>query len=283
MSETKRVNKAISETGYCSRREADKFIEAGQVTVNGQKAVSGQQVGSADVVKVKGKRLSMKPPAVYMAFHKPPGITSTTDSKDPDNIVDFIGYKQRIFPIGRLDKPSEGLIFMTNDGDIVNKILRAGNNHEKEYVVTVNKPITDEFLKKMGKGVKILGTKTKPCKVTKVSKSVFRIILVQGLNRQIRRMAEVCGYEVKRLVRVRIMTVDIKGIAPGKWRYLTDKEISHINRLVESSVKTEEASTEKRASKPKKYIKPSLKKYMEANSRRKPTRTGKPGKKKGRR
>lgn len=252
MAESKRVNKAISETGFCSRREADKLIEAGQVTVNGQKAISGQQVGPDDHIKVKGKALKTKPQAVYMAFHKPVGVTSTTDLKDPDNIIDYIGYKERIFPIGRLDKPSEGLIFMTNDGDIVNKILRAGNNHEKEYVVTVNKPITDAFIKKMSGGVRILGTKTKPCQVKQISKYVFKIILVQGLNRQIRRMAEACGYEVKRLVRVRIMTIELKGIEPGKWRYLTKREIEEINRMVQSSVKTEEASKEKRPLKPKK-------------------------------
>lgn len=272
MSETIRINKAISETGFCSRREADKLIESGQVTVNGQKAVSGLQVGADDLIKVKGKDLRMKPKAVYMAFHKPVGVTSTTDLKDPDNIVDYIGYKERIFPIGRLDKPSEGLIFMTNDGDIVNKILRAGNNHEKEYVVTVNKPITESFIKKMGSGVKILGTKTKACQVTQVSKYIFRIVLVQGLNRQIRRMAEVCGYEVKRLIRVRIMTIELKGIAPGKWRYLTDQEVAGIHRLVESSVKTEEASKDVRTSKAKKYIKPSHKKTIESKNRKKPSK-----------
>jgi len=244
MSETTRINKAISETGYCSRREADKLVAAGQVLINGDKAVSGSQVGPEDVIKVNGKALKTKPPTVYMAFHKPPGITSTTDSKDADNIIDYIRYKKRIFPIGRLDKASEGLIFMTNDGDIVNKILRAGNNHEKEYVVTVNQPITDAFIKKMSSGVRILGTITKPCEVTRVSKYVFRIILVQGLNRQIRRMSEVCGYEVKKLVRVRIMNVPLRGISPGKWRYLTDKEIKSINAMIKDSSKTEDASVE---------------------------------------
>lgn len=242
MSELKRINKAISETGYCSRREADKLIEQGQVVVNDKKAVSGEQVGPDDVIKVKGKILKSKPPTVYMAFHKPPGITSTTDLRDPDNIIDYIGYNERIFPIGRLDKPSEGLIFMTNDGDIVNKILRAGNNHEKEYVVTVDQPITEAFIKKMSRGVRILGTVTKPCQVIQLKKYVFKITLVQGLNRQIRRMSEVCGYEVKKLVRVRIMNVTLKGIESGKWRYLTKKEINVINEMVKVSSKTEEAS-----------------------------------------
>lgn len=252
MSDTTRINKAISETGYCSRREADKLVASGQVMINGVKAISGSQVGADDVIKVNGKALMTKPPTVYMAFHKPPGITSTTDTKDPDNIIDYIKYKERIFPIGRLDKASEGLIFMTNDGDIVNKILRAGNNHEKEYVVTVDHAITEHFIKKMSSGVRILGRVTKPCEVTRVSKYVFRIILVQGLNRQIRRMSEVCGYEVKKLIRVRIMNVPLRGINPGKWRYLTDKEISSINEMIKDSSKTEEASSEsKKAGKSK--------------------------------
>lgn len=285
MSETKRINKAISETGYCSRREADKLIEAGQVTVNGLKVTSGEQVTAEDLIKVKGKLLKSKPKTIYMAFHKPPGVTSTTDLRDPDNIIDYIGYKERIFPVGRLDKPSEGLIFMTNDGDIVNKILRAGNNHEKEYVVTVNKPINEAFIKKMSRGVRILGTVTKPCQVSQVSKYVFRIILIQGLNRQIRRMAEVCGYEVKKLVRVRIMNVPLKGIEAGKWRYLTAKEIQLINQMIQSSSKTEEASVTKAKTKDayskgpnKGHKKPYKATGGNRLNQRKPSRKGRPRK-----
>lgn len=237
-----RINKFISETGFCSRREADKLIEAGRVTINGIKPEMGTKVSSEDKIEIDGKPLKLKEASVYLAFNKPIGITCTTDLKDKDNIIDFISHPKRIFPIGRLDKPSEGLIFLTNDGDIVNKILRAGNNHEKEYVVTVDKPINPEFIKKMGNGVAILETVTQKCFIEQQDKNRFRIILTQGLNRQIRRMCEVLGYTVIKLKRVRIMNITINGIATGKWRYLTTDEINTINNLVYTSLKTEEAS-----------------------------------------
>lgn len=237
MSDLKRINKYISETGYCSRREADKLVASGVVTVNGMVAEMGTKVGLEDLVLVNGKPLKKTVNNVYIAFNKPVGVTCVTDPKDPTNIIDFINHKERIFPIGRLDKASEGLIFLTNDGDIVNKILRAENNHEKEYIVTVNKAIKDDFPKLMSKGVKILGTITKPCKVEKIGKRIFRITLTQGLNRQIRRMCAVFGYDVVKLKRVRIMNVELKGIETGKWRYLTDKEMSKINQLISKSKK----------------------------------------------
>ena len=242
MSEQKRLNKYISDSGICSRREADRLIEGGYVTVNGKKAEVGVKVSLTDKVSVKNKLIKIKKRRVYMAFNKPVGVTSTTDKKDKDNIIDFIGYGERIFHIGRLDKMSEGLIFLTNDGDIVNKILRAGNNHEKEYIVTVDKPITTDFIKKMGGGIKILDTVTQNCEVEKLSKYKFRITLTQGLNRQIRRMCETLGYTVTKLKRIRIMNVELKGIEIGQWRYLTDNEIKIINKMVASSSKTEEAS-----------------------------------------
>lgn len=238
----KRLNKFISETGYCSRREADKLIEQGRVTVNGQLPELGTKVTSEDVIHVDGTSITKKVKPVYLAFNKPVGITCTTEQKVKGNIVDYINYKKRIFPIGRLDKPSQGLIFLTNDGDIVNKILRAGNNHEKEYVVTVDKPITQKFLDKMANGVPILDTVTRKCEVTQESKFVFRIILTQGLNRQIRRMCEVLGYHVTKLKRTRIMNVTLRGLPVGEWRYLTAKEVAEIQELVASSSKTEEAS-----------------------------------------
>ena len=237
-----RINKFISETGFCSRREADKLIEAGRVTINGLKPEMGTKVNSGDTVEIDGKPLKSKEAPVYIVFNKPVGITCTTDLKDKDNIIDFINHPKRIFPIGRLDKPSEGLIFLTNDGDIVNKILRAGNNHEKEYLVTVDKSITPEFIRKMGNGVEILETITQKCFIEQLDKNRFRIILTQGLNRQIRRMCEVLGYAVVKLKRVRIMNINLDGIALGKWRYFTSDEISTINNLVSDSLKTEEAS-----------------------------------------
>lgn len=237
-----RLNKYISESGFCSRREADKFIEAGKVLVNGVKAPVGTKVSPYDKVTVNGKTINPKEKRVYIAFNKPVGITCTTETHVKGNIVDYIGYKERIFPIGRLDKPSQGLIFLTNDGDIVNKILRAGNNHEKEYLVTVDKPITPDFVAKMSNGVPILDTITKKCYVKKESSNIFRIVLTQGLNRQIRRMCDYLGYNVTKLERIRIMNITLKGIPMGKWRYLTPEEISTINNLVRDSVKTEEAS-----------------------------------------
>ncbi len=232
------LNKYISETGFCSRREADKLIESGRVSINGKEAKKGNRVLENDVVKVDGQALKSKSAPVYLALNKPRGITCTTDLKDKTNIIDFIGFKQRIFPIGRLDKPSEGLIFLTNDGDIVNKILRAGNGHEKEYVVTVDKPVTSEFIKKMSGGIPILGTVTKKCFVKKEGEKQFRIILTQGLNRQIRRMCAMLDYKVTSLVRVRIMNITLSGLAKGKWRFFSPKEISEINSMIMHSTKT---------------------------------------------
>ncbi|WP_425445904.1 23S rRNA pseudouridine(2604) synthase RluF [Dethiothermospora halolimnae] len=237
-----RLNKYIRQTGLCSRREADTLIEQGRVTVNGVKPEVGTKVTDGDEVKVDGKPIKSKEKPVYIALNKPIGITCTTEHKVKGNIVDFVNYPKRIFPIGRLDKPSEGLIFLTNDGDIVNKILRAGNNHEKEYIVTVDKTITQEFIEKMGSGVPILDTVTKKCEVKKEGKRTFRIILTQGLNRQIRRMCQYLGYNVTKLKRVRIMNVRLGNLPIGKWRYLTDHELKTINELIADSVKTEEAS-----------------------------------------
>ena len=241
--EDKSLNKYISETGVCSRREADKLIEEGRVTINGQVARKGNRVLESDVVKIDNKSLVEKPEIVYLALNKPQGITCTTDLKDRSNIIDFLGYPGRIFPIGRLDKPSDGLIFLTNDGDIVNKILRAGNNHEKEYIVTVDKAIDDRFIKKMASGVKILDTITQPCQIRQEGKFEFRIILIQGLNRQIRRMCETLGYQVRTLTRVRIMNITLKNLPVGKCRYFTAAEVKTINEMIANSSKTEEASS----------------------------------------
>jgi 23S rRNA pseudouridine2604 synthase len=241
-SATIRINKFISEKGICSRREADKLIQEKRVTINGILAETGSKVTEDDEVKLDGKLLSRNEKRIYIALNKPTGITCTTEKKIRGNIVDFINHPKRIFPIGRLDKESEGLIFLTNDGDIVNKILRAGNNHEKEYIVTVDKVISYEFLSCMSSGVKILDTITKPCKVKKESSHVFRIILTQGLNRQIRRMCEALGYTVLKLKRVRIMNVTLDNLSIGDWRYLTDAELATINKLTSNSIKTEEAS-----------------------------------------
>ncbi|MBQ4916233.1 23S rRNA pseudouridine(2604) synthase RluF [Maribacter sp. MMG018] len=239
MKET-RINKYLSEAGYCSRRAADKLIEQGRVTINGKVPEMGTKIVEGDLVQVDGETISEpKEKPVYIAFNKPVGIVCTTDTGvEKDNIIDFINYPKRIFPIGRLDKPSEGLIFLTNDGDIVNKILRARNNHEKEYLVTVDKPITPTFLKKMRAGVPILDTVTRKCEVVQVSKYQFRIILTQGLNRQIRRMCEYLDYRVKKLKRIRIMNVHLD-IPVGKWRDLTPQELKEINRLVSNSTKTD--------------------------------------------
>lgn len=239
----KRLNKYISETGFCSRRMADQLIEEQRVTINGQIPALGTRVKPTDVVCVDGQLIR---PAteqwVYIAFNKPRGITCTTELDVKDNIIQYINHPQRIFPIGRLDKPSEGLIFLTNDGDIVNKILRAGNQHEKEYFVTVDKPVTADFIQKMRKGVPILDTVTQPCYAEQVDKFEFKIILTQGLNRQIRRMCQFLGYEVKKLKRTRIMHVTLKGLATGQWRNLTEQELALIHEKVKTSSKTEEAS-----------------------------------------
>lgn len=238
-----RLNKFISETGICSRREADRLIEQGRVTVNGELAGMGIKVSAEDEVRVNNKPLRAKPAPVYLVYNKPIGITCTTDPEIPENIVDAIGYKKsRIFPIGRLDKPSSGLILLTNDGDIVNKILRAGNAHEKEYVVSMDKPITDDFVKRMGAGVPILDTVTKPCKVRKIGHKTINIILTQGLNRQIRRMAEYLGFSVTSLRRDRIMNIELGNLKPGQWRYVTPQELKLINAMIGHSSNTEEAS-----------------------------------------
>ena len=240
--DTKRLNKAISETGFCSRREADKLIEAGKVKVNGKIADLGLKVNDADLILVNGKSITKKKQFVYLAFNKPVGIISTTDTSIKNNIIDFMKYPERIFPVGRLDKPSEGLIFMTSDGDIVNKILRAKNNHEKEYLVTVNKKINREFIKKMSNGIPILGTVTQKCRVKKINDYSFNIILTQGLNRQIRRMCEYLGYEVIKLKRIRIMNIKLENLKPGEYRHFTKKELNEVQGLVEDSSKTKEAS-----------------------------------------
>ena len=237
-----RINKFLSESGFCSRREADRLIEQGRVTINGSVPEMGTKIGPDDEVRVNGKLIQeKKDEKIYLAFNKPVGIECTTNLDVRDNIVDYINYPERIFPIGRLDKASEGLIFMTNDGDIVNKILRARNNHEKEYIVTVNKPITDRFIQRMANGIPILETITKKCKVEQVSKYVFRIVLTQGLNRQIRRMCEYLDYEVTALKRTRIINISLD-VQEGKYRNLTDAEVAELNKLIEPSSKTEEAS-----------------------------------------
>lgn len=240
-----RINKFLSESGYCSRREADKLLEEGRITINGIVPELGTKVSLDDEVRVDGKLIREKRQKhVYLAFNKPIGIECTTNQNVRDNIVDYINYPTRIFPIGRLDKASEGLIFMTDDGDIVNKILRARNNHEKEYIVTVDKPITDKFIQKMSNGIPILDTISKKCKVEQISKFVFRIILTQGLNRQIRRMCEYLDYEVVALKRTRIINISLD-IHVGRYRELTSDEIEQLNKLIEPSSKTEEASLPK--------------------------------------
>ncbi|WP_338377847.1 23S rRNA pseudouridine(2604) synthase RluF [uncultured Flavobacterium sp.] len=240
-----RINKFLSESGYCSRREADKLIDQGRVTINGIVPEMGTKITSKDEVRVDGVLINENTEKrIYLAFHKPVGIECTTNQNVRDNIVDYINYPERIFPIGRLDKASEGLIFMTNDGDIVNKILRARNNHEKEYIVTVNKTITERFIQRMANGIPILDTLTKKCKVEQISKTVFRIILTQGLNRQIRRMCEYLDYEVVALKRTRIINISLD-IPVGKYRDLTEAEITQLNQLIEPSSKTEEASLPK--------------------------------------
>ena len=240
--ETKRLNKAISETGYCSRREADRLIDTGKVKVNGRVAGLGVQVTEADKIEVDGKLITKEVENIYLAFNKPVGIICTTDTSIRDNIIDYIKFPERIFPIGRLDKPSEGLIFLTNDGDIVNKVLRSGNNHEKEYIVSVNRKITQTFVRQMANGVPVLDTVTKPCYVERVGDFTFRIVLTQGLNRQIRRMCSYFGYEVSSLKRVRIMNITLGNLKVGEYRHFTAQETEQINRLVANSGKTMDAS-----------------------------------------
>lgn len=235
----KRINKYLSEVGYCSRRAADKLIDQGRVTINGKVPEMGTKITTSDEVRVDGNLISdSNEDFVYIAFNKPVGIVCTTDTRvEKNNIIDYINYPKRIFPIGRLDKPSEGLIFLTNDGDIVNKILRARNHHEKEYVVTVDRPVTDDFIHQMSNGIPILDTVTRKCKVEQLSKYEFKIILTQGLNRQIRRMTEYLGYNVTKLKRTRIMNINLD-IPIGEYRDFTEEELMTLNKLVDSSSKT---------------------------------------------
>lgn len=241
-----RLNKYIADSGYCSRREADAFIEQGRVMVNGRAAVIGYMVQPTDYVKVDGQLIKGRiqdRTLIYIALNKPVGITSTTDQSDRTNIIDFVNHRERIFPIGRLDKQSQGLILLTNDGDIVNKILRAGNAHQKEYVVTVNKSITDEFIKRMSSGMRLEdGTRILACKVVREADNRFRIFLIQGVNRQIRRMCTMLGYEVEKLERVRIMNITLKGLPIGDWRELTQEEVQIIMESIKDSDNREEAS-----------------------------------------
>lgn len=240
-----RINKFLSEVGYCSRREADKLLEQGRITINGKIPELGTKVLPTDEVRVNGQLVTEKEePKIYLAVNKPVGIECTTNQSVRGNIVDFVNYPERIFPVGRLDKDSEGLIIMTNDGDIVNKILRARNNHEKEYIVTVNKTITDRFIQRMGAGVPILDTVTKECRIEKISSTTFRIFLTQGLNRQIRRMCEYFDYEVVALKRIRIMNISLD-VPVGKYRDITKAEMDELNRLIGESTKTEEGSLPK--------------------------------------
>ena len=225
-----RLNKFLSDAGYCSRREADRLVEQGVVKVNGKTAVMGQKVTINDSIMVKGKNISREEEQILIALNKPVGIECTTDLNNPDNIVDFINFDKRVYPIGRLDKNSQGLILLTNDGSIVNNILKGSNYHEKEYVVTVDKPVTDDFIKKMSTGVRILDQVTIPCKVTKVKKHVFNIVLTQGLNRQIRRMCGELGYNVQKLKRIRIMNIELGNLPVGQYRKVTDSELKELMR-----------------------------------------------------
>lgn len=245
-----RLNKFISETGITSRREADRLIEAGAVKVNGRRAEMGMRVTDADHITVRGKPLRAKPRPVYLLYNKPVGVTCTTDLSDSTNIVDAVKYPQRIFPIGRLDKPSQGLILLTNDGDIVNRILRAGNANEKEYQVRVDRPINQNFIDRMGAGIPILGTVTNRCAVRQTGANSFTIVLTQGLNRQIRRMTEYLGYEVTYLRRVRLMNIHLARLAPGQWRELSRQEMVTLESMLGDSSKTEEASVSRRRARP---------------------------------
>lgn len=246
-----RLNKYISESGLCSRREADKYIADGHVFINGRRASIGDQVKAGDRVRVSGQDIEPREQEhnIFIALNKPVGVTSTTEVGVQNNIVDYVNYGKRIFPIGRLDKDSQGLIFLTNNGDLVNKILRAGNNHEKEYVVTVDKPLTEEAIKGMSGGVPMLGVNTRKCKIVQEAPNRFRVILVQGLNRQIRRMCEHYGYEVTKLERVRIMNVDLKGLPLGDWRELTEQEMGTIYAMIEDSTSEHPKKPKKTAAK----------------------------------
>lgn len=282
---TTRLNKYISESGLCSRREADRYIEQGDVYINGKRATVGDQVMPGDTVKVNGQLIEPRSEAdlVFIALNKPVGIVSTTDSAEKHNIQRFVGHSERIFPIGRLDKDSQGLIFMTSNGDLVNKILRAGNNHEKEYLVTVDKPITREFIQRMAGGVPILGTVTKKCKVSQESRFVFRITLIQGLNRQIRRMCEHLGYEVTKLERIRIMNVSLKGLAVGQWRDLTQKELAELFDAIrdsssEAPAVAPKAARKKPSGKPKSSKPGTSPRGISNKERPSPRKNTKPGK-----
>ena len=239
-----RLNKAISDSGHCSRRQADVLIEQGRVTINGEATSLGDRVMPGDTIEVDGKVVKSNDNLVYIALNKPVGITCTTDQRVEGNVVDFIGHKERVFHVGRLDKPSEGLLLMTNDGDIVNKILRAGNKHEKEYIVKVDRPVTDDFIKKMSSGVPLheLEVTTKKCKVERISRFSFRIVLVQGLNRQIRRMCEYLDYDVIALQRKRIMNISLGDLPIGKWRDLTEEELNGLKEAVVESNNTPAAN-----------------------------------------
>lgn len=280
MSESVSLNKFISDTGYCSRREADKLIEAGRVLINDAVAVTGSRYTPGDVIEVDGSIFKAPPKEslVYIVLNKPIGVTTTTEKNIPGNIISFINHPRRIFPIGRLDKDSEGLILLTSDGDIVNKVLRAGNKHEKEYIVRVNKPVDKGFVQQMSSGVPILGTMTAPCKVEMMGRQTFRLTLTQGLNRQIRRMCEYLGYSVMSLQRSRIMHIRIDQLPLGKWRNLSEAEVRELRDAVEGSDKTAQASPvrKKVVIKEKKIIKKPVPQAEE-----KPVRKGKPEASKG--
>lgn len=230
-----RLNKYLSDRGICSRREADRLIASGQVTVNGKQADMGMRVTAADEIQIRGKKIRIQEKKVLLLMNKPRGIICTAQEREKPNIVEYLHYPIRVYPVGRLDKESEGLILLTNQGDLVNRIMRAGNFHEKEYIVQVNRPVTKDFLQKMGKGVPVLDTVTRPCPVEKISEDTFRIILTQGLNRQIRRMCEYLGYEVVRLKRVRIMNLTLKGLKKGDYREITKQELRELERLLKDS------------------------------------------------
>lgn len=229
------INKYISNSGFCSRREAEKLVEQARVTINGELVLLSARVQAGDEVAIDGERIKSSKKAIYLALNKPVGVTSTTDTTDKSNIISFMNFPKRIFPVGRLDKDSEGLILLTNDGDIVNKILRAGNNNEKEYIVTVDKELTSEMIRQMGNGVKIIGERTKPCYIKQEGARRFRIILKQGLNRQIRRMCAEFDYKVKSLTRIRIMHITLGSLAAGKWRYLTQPEIVQLEKALSNA------------------------------------------------
>lgn len=280
------LNKFIADTGLCSRREADRLIRAGRVSINRMPTRPGNRVFPGDDVRVDGRVIQTEVEPIYIVFNKPVGIVCTSDKREKDNIIDFIRHPERLFHIGRLDKPSEGLIFLTNDGDIVNKILRAGNKHEKEYIVTVDKAITEKFVKNMSTGVQILGTKTKPCYVEKLSPKVFKIILTQGLNRQIRRMCTHLGFEVVKLKRVRIMHIELGNLPIGDWRSFTAEEIKKMNALIGTSTNTpdfkktnkpteKKSSKSSRSDKVEKSYKPSGRRHSKSNASSKPRRTKK--------